>query len=120
MSEVQYFWECKLAFSKFLSINCFPNTYKRKYSLTGDGIYDLVILPKQNKIFEIKLTEVKKIPDEPNNQLTKNALKNKVIEQICNHIKREKWALHDGCIYMSYIGGWFGKVQVIEKRAMPE
>ena len=51
---VEYFWEYGYKFGEFLKKN-FPNTYKRKYSMTGNGIYNLIIV--NGKIYEVKFTQ---------------------------------------------------------------
>ena len=35
----EYFWEYEYPFTEFIK-KILPKTYKRKYSLTGNGIYD--------------------------------------------------------------------------------
>ena len=40
---VDYFWEYDYKFGEFLK-KIFPNTYQRKYSMTGNGIYNLVLV----------------------------------------------------------------------------
>ena len=40
---IEYFWEYDYKFGEFLQ-KIFPNTYKRKYSMTGNGIYNLILV----------------------------------------------------------------------------
>ncbi len=115
--KYDYFWEIKWPISCFFAHVCFPNTYKHKFSMTGNGDYDLVIV--NNRIFELKLVEQKQIESlgEGNNKLTRDPLKNAIIKQICSKLNG-KYVLNDGKIYIK-AQKWFARIDVIEKRAMP-
>ena len=115
--KYDYFWEIKWPMALFFAHVCFPNTYKRKFSMTGNGIYDLVIV--KDRIFELKITEQKQIQSlgEGNNKLTRDPLKNAIINQICNKLNG-KYVLNDGKIYIK-VQKWFARIDVIEKRVMP-
>ena len=70
---VDYFWEYEYKFGEFLK-KIFPNTYKRKFSMTGNGIYNLIII--QDKIYEVKFSQTTKLIED-NGVLTKDKIKNK-------------------------------------------
>lgn len=110
----QYFWEYQYPFGDFLN-KIFPNTYKRKYSMTGNGIYNLVLV--QDKIYEIKMSEVKSLLTN-NNLLTTDKLKNKIIDNICNNLK-SNYTINNGKITFK-LGNFIAKVEVIKKLKMPE
>lgn len=110
----QYFWEYQYPFGEFLN-KIFPNTYKRKYSMTGNGIYNLVLV--QDKIYEIKMSEVKSLLAD-NNLLTTDKLKNKIIDNICNNLK-SNYTINNGKITFK-LGNFIAKVEVIKKLKMPE
>ena len=73
---IEYFWEYDYKFGEFLK-KIFPNTYKRKYSMAGNGIYNLILI--NDKIYEVKFSETKAMLED-NNKLTTDALKNKIIK----------------------------------------
>ena len=110
----QYFWEYQYPFGEFLN-KIFPNTYKRKYSMTGNGIYNLVLV--QDKIYEIKMSEVKSLLAD-NNLLTTDKLKNKIIDNICNNLK-SNYTINNGKITFK-LGNFIAKVEVIKKLKMLE
>lgn len=110
----QYFWEYQYPFGEFLN-KIFLNTYKRKYSMTGNGIYNLVLV--QDKIYEIKMSEVKSLLAD-NNLLTTDKLKNKIIDNICNNLK-SNYTINNGKITFK-LGNFIAKVEVIKKLKMPE
>lgn len=110
----QYFWEYQYPFGEFLN-KIFPNTYKRKYSMTGNGIYNLVLV--QDKIYEVKMSEVKNLLVD-NNLLTTDKLKNKIINNICDNLK-SNYTVNNGKITFK-LGNFIAKVEVINKLKMPE
>lgn len=110
----QYFWEYQYPFGEFLN-KIFPNTYKRKYSMTGNGIYNLILV--QDKIYEVKMSEVKSLLVD-NNLLTTDKLKNKIINNICDNLK-SNYTVNNGKITFK-LGNFIAKVEVIKKLKMPE
>ena len=112
----EYFWEYEYPFTEFIK-KIFPKTYKRKYSLTGNGIYDLVIV--NDKIYHIKLSEAKTMLVD-NGLLTTDKLKNKIIQNILNNFKEgTKVSVNNGKITFE-LGQFIAKVEIIKKVKMPE
>lgn len=110
----EYFWEYDYQFGKFLK-KIFPKTYQRKYSMTGNGIYNLILV--QNKIYEVKFSQTtKKLTN--NDLLTADALKNKIIENIYSNLKNE-YTINNGKITFD-LEGYIAKVEVVKKVKMPE
>ena len=58
--KVDYFWEYDYAFGEYCLKELFGETYKRKYSMEGNGIYNL-IYGSDGKIYDLKLTQAKKM-----------------------------------------------------------
>ena len=113
---LEYSWEAVRKFEQKL-IEWFPKTYKRKYSLTGNGIYNLIFI--QDKVYEIKVTETKKMLED-NNKLTTDKMKNKIIENIYNHFKEDSdYTINNGKITLR-ISKWIIKIEVIKKLKIPE
>lgn len=111
---VDYFWEYEYKFGEFLK-KIFPNTYKRKFSMTGNGIYNLIII--QDKIYEVKFSQTTKIIED-NSALTKDKIKNKIIENITNNLKNN-YTVNNGKITFK-LGKFIAKVEIIKKLKMPE
>lgn len=113
---MEYFWEYDYKFGEFLK-KIFPNTYQRKYSMTGNGIYNLILV--NDKIYEIKFSETKSFLTD-NNQLTKDALKNKIIQNIIDNFKEgTKLTVNNGKVTFK-LGNFIAKVEVIKKLKMPQ
>lgn len=111
---VDYFWEYEYKFGEFLK-KIFPNTYKRKFSMTGNGIYNLIII--QDKIYEVKFSQTTKLIED-NNVLTKDKIKNKIIENITNNLKNN-YTVNNGKITFK-LGKFIAKIEIIKKLKMPE
>ena len=111
---VEYFWEYDYKFGEFLK-KIFPNTYKRKYSMSGNGIYNLILI--QDKVYEVKFSQVNtKLND--NGLLTTDKLKNKIIQNIIDNLKNEP-TVNNGKLTFK-LGKFIAKVEVIKKMKMPE
>lgn len=111
---VDYFWEYEYKFGEFLK-KIFPNTYKRKFSMTGNGIYNLIII--QDKIYEVKFSQTTKLIED-NSALTKDKIKNKIIENITNNLKNN-YTVNNGKITFK-LGKFIAKIEIIKKLKMPE
>ena len=111
---VEYFWEYDYKFGEFLK-KIFPNTYKRKYSMTGNGIYNLILV--NDKIYEVKLSQTNSMLID-NNLLTTDKMKNKIIENIIDNLK-SSYTVNNGKVTFK-LGKFIAKVEVIKKVKMPE
>ena len=111
---VEYFWEYDYKFGQFLK-KIFPNTYKRKYSMTGNGIYNLILV--QDKIYEIKLSQTNAMLSD-NSTLTTDKLKNKIIQNIVDNMKSQP-NINNGKLTFK-LGTFTAKVEVVKKMKMPE
>lgn len=111
---IDYFWEYEYKFGEFLK-KIFPNTYKRKFSMTGNGIYNLIII--QDKIYEVKFSQTTKLIED-NGVLTKDKIKNKIIENITNNLKNN-YTVNNGKITFK-LGKFIAKIEIIKKLKMPE
>lgn len=111
---VEYFWEYDYKFGQFLQ-RIFPNTYKRKYSMAGNGIYNLILV--QNKIYEIKLSQTNSMVSD-NGLLTTDKLKNKIIQNIIDNMKSQP-NINNGKLTFK-LGAFTAKVEVVKKMKMPE
>lgn len=58
--KVEYFWEYDYDFGTVFLKSLFGDGYKRKYSQSGNGIYNLVYGTDGN-IYELKLTQATKL-----------------------------------------------------------
>ena len=108
------FWETEYPFRKFLQ-SIFP-TYKTKYSLVGDGIFNLVTI--DNKIYEIKYTKATSMGFNDTHKIDND--KKYIIDTIINNLKTDKIAIFGGKYITFPISQWIAKVEIIKKKAEPK
>ena len=110
----EYFWEYGYQFGEFLK-KIFQDKYKRKYSLEGNGIYNLLYI--DNKIYEIKFTETKSLLANDNKKFTdKNKLF--IVEEITKNLKNN-FTVNGGKFITFELDGYIAKVEIIKKMAEP-
>lgn len=111
----EYFWEYGYQFGEFLK-KIFQDKYKRKYSLEGNGIFNLLYI--DNKIYEIKFTETKKLLENDNKKFTdKNKLF--IVEEIIKNLKND-FTVNGGKFITFVLDGYIAKVEIIKKMAEPK
>lgn len=112
-NKYTYFWETSSQFEQFLK-RIFKN-YQRKFSLTGNGIYNLVFI--NNKIYEIKYTETKTMLLNDNHLI--DADKKFIIDTIISNLKTDNYAINGGKYITFPVDKWIAKVEIIKKLKMP-
>ena len=113
MNKYENFWETEYPFGQFLK-KIFP-TYQRKYSLEGNGIFNLITLNK--KLYEIKYTETKTMGKEDNHKI--DADKAEILNTIAKELKVDNYVIYGGKFITFPIDKWIAKVEVIKKLKMP-
>lgn len=114
--KYEYFWETSYPFAMYLK-KLFPNEYKRKYSLTGDGIFNLLYI--DNKIYEIKYTETRTMMT---NNLKEASDKNKkfIIDKIVSNLQADtSYSIANGKFITFPVAQFFAKVEIIKKMREP-
>lgn len=111
----EYFWEYGYQFGEFLK-KIFQDKYKRKYSLEGNGIYNLLYI--DNKIYEIKFTETKKLLENDNKKFT-DENKLFIVEEITKNLKND-FTVNGGKFITFVLDGYIAKVEIIKKMAEPK
>lgn len=115
----QYFWETEYKFAEFLKQIFGEDKFKRKYSLAGNGIFNLLYI--NNKIYEIKYKECKSNIANDNHKFTDD--KEFIINTIVNNLKIEnknKIFVGSGKFITFPVDKWIAKVEVIKKIAEPK
>ena len=116
--ELLYFWETEYKFGEFLKEIFGEEVYKRKYSLEGNGIYNLLYI--NGKIYECKYKSVKShvIPD--NHKFTDD--KEFIVTTIVNNLKcdKSKIVVNGGKFITFPIQEWIAKVEIVKKLKEPK
>ena len=114
MEKKEFAWEYQYPFARFLE-KVFGDKFERKYSLEGNGIFNLV--KYNDKLYEIKFSETKKMAEADNKAITdKN--KAEIINLICENLKN-KWIVTGGKFIYFTLDSFVFKVEIIKKLKMP-
>jgi hypothetical protein len=113
---LEYFWETEYKFGEFLK-KIFGDSYKRKYSLEGNGIFNLLYL--NGKIYEVKYGECKSKLQNDNHKFTDD--KEFIINTIVDNLKcdKEKIVINSGKFITFPIDKWTAKCEIIKKIKEP-
>jgi hypothetical protein len=108
----EYSWEFDVPFSKFLK-SLFGENFERKYCKVG--VYNL--LKDGKDIYEIKLSEVRVIPESDGKVVKgKDVIINKIIEGL-----NDKSAFSYGGKFVYFkVAKWNMKAEIVKKREYPE
>lgn len=116
--KVDYFWEFEYTFGEFIK-ELYNDKYKRKYSLGGNGIYNLLYL--SNKIYELKFTQAKTMLINDNKRTTDNN-KNDIIETLITAFdnKNIEYTVNSGkYITFKIQNNYIAKIEIIKKLKEP-
>ncbi|MGN0992800.1 MAG: hypothetical protein ACI4PE_02570 [Bacilli bacterium] len=115
---IEYFWETEYKFGEFLKKIFGEEVYKRKYSLEGNGIFNLLYL--NGKIYEIKYSQAKTNLLNDNHNFTDD--KEFIINTIVDNLKcdKEKIVINGGKFITFPVDKWIAKIEIIKKLKEPK
>ena len=114
---LEYFWEYDYKFGEFLK-QIFGEQYKRKYSLEGNGIYNLLYI--NGKIYDVVYKQCKSNLQNDNHKFTDD--KEFIITTIVNNLKcdKSKIVVNGGKFITFPIQEWIAKVEIVKKLKEPK
>lgn len=103
----------------FLS-SLFKDKYQRKYSLTGDGMYHLIFL--DNKIYDLKLKEVKALLPNDGKKAFRDSGKDEIIDIISKEYENNniEYTINSGKFICAIFHNRKLKIEVTKKVKIPE
>jgi hypothetical protein len=115
----EYFWEYEYPFGEDFLKTIFDNNYQRKYSLIGDGIYNIVII--DDKIYSIDLKKATTLLTNDGKKAFRDAVKDQVVEQIAEKLKQDniEYTVNSGKFISFKYNNFIFKIEVVKKAAMP-
>lgn len=118
LAKYEYFWEYEYPFGMDFLQSCFDN-YKRVYSLSGAGIYNIVFI--EDKIYEIKLTQGKSLLANDNKKAFRDETKDKVMDTICDKLKNIniEYTRNSGKFITFRYSDFLFKIEIVKKAAVP-
>lgn len=112
---VDYFWEYEYSFGEHFLKELFKDNYKRKYSLTGNGIYNLLYI--DNKIYEVKFTKGTSLLVE-DNKIISDKTKTNIVNTIVENLK-SKYTINSGKFITFETAKGIAKIEIIKKMKEP-
>ena len=117
--KVDYFWELEYPFMQVLKNEVFGDKYQRFYSLSGDGIYNLITI--DGKIYEIKFTETKNLLLADGKKAFRDEIKDDIVYLICKELDNFniEYTVNSGKFITLKIDKYIIKLEIIKKAKMP-
>lgn len=113
--KVDYFWEYDYAFGEYFLKELFGDNYKRKYSMEGNGIYNLVY-GTDGKIYDLKLTQAKKMV-EGDKLLSRNSYQCMMADTIVANLPNA--TISKKKIITFTLGDYIAKIEITKKMKEP-
>jgi hypothetical protein len=116
----KYFWEYDYDFGENFLRSIFNDNYIRKYSLSGDGIFNIVVL--NNKIYSLSLKEASALLVNDGKKAFRDADKDTIVESIAKGFDELgiEYTINGGKFITFKIFGFIGKIEIVKKVVMPE
>ena len=98
----------------------FNEQYKRKYSLIGDGIYNIVF--RDNKIYSIDLKQGKNLLSNDGKKAFRDSTKDEIIDIITKELNKNNiiFTINSGKFVTFEYNNFIFKIEVVKKAAMPQ
>ena len=118
--KYENFWEYEYPFGEDFLKSIFGNEYQRKYSLNGEGIFNLVII--DNKIYNLDLKQTKSMVVNDGKKAFRDDTKDMIVEKICNILKEKNiiYTTNSGKFITFKYNNFTFKVEIIKKASMPQ
>ena len=118
--KYEYFNDYEYPFGSDFLKSIFNDNYKKKYSMIGDGIFDLIFY--NNKIYYAKLSQGKNMLVNDGKKAFRDADKDIIIEKICNKLQENniEYTVNGGKFITFKYNDFIFKVEFIKKAVMPQ
>lgn len=118
--KVEYFNDYDYDFGvKFLG-DIFKENYKRKYSLIGDGIYNLVYL--NDKIYSVSFKKATSLLSNDGKKAFRDSDKDIIIEKISKVLSENnvEYTINSGKFITFKLGKYIAKIEIVKKTSEPQ
>ena len=115
----EYAWEYEWPFGELLRESFPAGSYRRKFSMTGNGIYNLVTL--DGKLYDISLKAAKKMLSDDGKKAFHDEIKDKVIEILKDKLSQlgVNYTVNSGKFITMDLFGCIMKVEIVKKSVEP-
>lgn len=118
--NVEYFWEYQYPFAEYFLKEIFKDNFKRKYSVGGEGICNLIKL--NSKLYDVDLKEARKMLENDGKKAFRDADKDAIIISIAQELNKNniEYTINSGKFITFKLGNHIAKLEVIRKMREPD
>lgn len=118
-TKYEYFWEYEYPFGNDFLKNIFKDNYMRKYSLVGDGIFNLILF--NDKIYDISIKKGNSMLVNDGKKAFRDVDKDIVVEEITKALKNKniEYTVNSGKFITFKYNNFIFKVEIVKKAAIP-
>lgn len=115
----QYFWEYEWPLGEFLRESLPVGSYRRKFSMTGNGIYNLVTL--DSKLYEVTLKSATKLLPNDGKKAFRDTTKDKLIDLLKDKLSQlgVNYTVNSGKFITFELFGFVVKLEIVKKTTEP-
>ena len=115
----EYLWEYEWPFGEFLRESLPTGSYRRKFSMTGNGIYNLVIL--DSKLYEVTLKSATKLLPNDGKKAFRDTTKDKLIDLLKDKLSQlgVNYTVNSGKFITFELFGFIAKLEIVKKTTEP-
>ena len=115
----QYFWEYEWPFSEFLRESLPEGSYRHKFSMTGNGIYNLVTL--DDKLYDITIKSTTKLLPNDDKKAFRDTTKDKLIDLLKDKLSQLgiNCTVNSGKFITFKLFGFVAKLEIVKKTTEP-
>ena len=118
--KVECFNDYDYDFGMIFLGSIFNGNYKRKYSLVGDGIYNLIYL--NDKIYNVSFKKATSLLSNDGKKAFRDSDKDIIIEEISKVLSENnvEYTVNSGKFITFKLGKYIAKIEVVKKTSEPQ
>lgn len=119
--KVDYFWEFEYPFGEVFLKEIFKEQYKRKYSMVGDGIFNLIFL--EDKIYDLSFKKTNNFMLNDGKLALRDKRKDEIVKRIVDKLEENniEYTVNSGkYITFRIQDNYIAKVEIVKKTKMPQ
>lgn len=115
----QYFWEYEWPFGEFLRESLPEGSYRHKFSIVGNGIYNLVTL--DDKLYDISLKSTTKLLPDDGKKAFRDTTKDKLIDLLKDKLSQlgVNYTVNSGKFITFELFDFIAKLEIVKKTTEP-
>jgi len=117
--NAEYFYEYEYPFVDSFLKSIYGNKIIRRYSLGGDGIFNLLYLD-DGKIYEIRFKQATKMLENDGKSAFRDSTKDEIVKNICDNLKDTEYTINSGKFISLKLGKYIGQIEIVKKTKEPD